>query len=80
MKPGTVLSRVGRSSSSAAVTATAISSLSLKATGSWLIRLNGRSEGWPAPGPEAVVYLAEKGIRCVGTDGPTLGGAGPAGL
>ena len=22
--------------------------------------LNGRSEGWPAPGPEAVVYLAEK--------------------
>jgi len=36
--------------------------------------LNGKSEGWPALGPDAVVYLAEKGIRCVGTDGPTLGG------
>ncbi|MBT4866537.1 MAG: hypothetical protein HON53_15650 [Planctomycetaceae bacterium] len=37
--------------------------------------LNGKSEGWPAPGPDAILYLAEKGIRCVGTDGPTLGGA-----
>lgn len=37
--------------------------------------LNGKSEGWPAPGPEAIVYLAKKGIRCVATDGPTLGGA-----
>ena len=36
--------------------------------------LNGKSEGWPVPGPEAIVYLAKKGIRCVGTDGPTLGG------
>jgi kynurenine formamidase len=39
--------------------------------------LNGKAEGWPAPGPEAVRYLASKGIRCVATDGPTLGGAGP---
>lgn len=39
--------------------------------------LRGRSEGWPAPGPEAVLYLAGKGIRCVAADGPTLGGAGP---
>jgi kynurenine formamidase len=39
--------------------------------------LNGKSEGWPAPGPGAVLYLAEKGVRCVATDGPTLGGAGP---
>src|SRR5262249_14474524 len=39
--------------------------------------LNGKSEGWPAPGPEAIVYLASKGIRCVATDGPTLGGAEP---
>ena len=39
--------------------------------------LNGRSEGWPAPGPEAIAYLAEKGIRCVGTDAPTLGGVEP---
>jgi kynurenine formamidase len=36
--------------------------------------LNGRSEGWPAPGPEAIDYLAKKGIRCVATDAPTLGG------
>src|SRR5262249_31394041 len=39
--------------------------------------LRGRSEGWPAPGPEAIGYLAGKGIRCVATDGPTLGGAEP---
>lgn len=39
--------------------------------------LNGTSEGWPAPGPAAIVYLAQKGIRCVATDGPTLGGAEP---
>jgi len=39
--------------------------------------LNGKREGWPAPGPPAIVYLAEKGIRCVATDGPTLGGAEP---
>src|SRR5207248_2165537 len=36
--------------------------------------LNGKSEGWPAPGPEAIQYLAGKGIRCVATDAPTLGG------
>ena len=39
--------------------------------------INGISEGWPAPGPDAVIYLAERGIRCVGTDGPTLGGVDP---
>jgi len=39
--------------------------------------LNGKQEGWPAPGPEAVLYLAGRGIRCVATDGPTLGGAAP---
>jgi len=39
--------------------------------------LNGKSEGWPAPGPDAIVYLAKKGIRCVATDGPTLGGVEP---
>jgi kynurenine formamidase len=36
--------------------------------------LNGKREGWPAPGPEAILYLASKGIRCVATDAPTLGG------
>ncbi len=39
--------------------------------------LNGQSEGWPAPGPAAILYLDGKGIRCVATDGPTLGGANP---
>ncbi len=39
--------------------------------------LNGKREGWPAPGPEAILYLARKGIRCVGTDAPTLGGVEP---
>jgi kynurenine formamidase len=39
--------------------------------------LNGKSEGWPAPGPEAVFYLGQKGIRCIATDAPTLGGADP---
>jgi kynurenine formamidase len=39
--------------------------------------LNGLSEGWPAPGPDAVVYLAARGIRCIATDGPSLGGVEP---
>jgi kynurenine formamidase len=39
--------------------------------------LNGKSEGWPAPGPDAILYLAKKGVRCVTTDGPTLGGSEP---
>lgn len=39
--------------------------------------LNGKREGWPAPGPEAIAYLAGKGVRCVATDGPTLGGVDP---
>jgi kynurenine formamidase len=39
--------------------------------------LNGRSEGWPAPGPDAILYLAKKGVRCVATDSPTLGGVQP---
>jgi kynurenine formamidase len=36
--------------------------------------LAGKAEGWPALTPEAIAFLAEKGIRCVGTDGPTIGG------
>lgn len=39
--------------------------------------LNGQSEGWPALGPAAILYLDGKGIRCVATDGPSLGGANP---
>jgi kynurenine formamidase len=36
--------------------------------------LAGQSEGWPAAAPEVIAYLADKGVSCVGTDGPTLGG------
>ncbi len=39
--------------------------------------LEGKREGWPAPGPEAIQYLSRIGVRCVGTDGPTLGGVEP---
>ena len=39
--------------------------------------LDGKAEGWPAPGPDAILYLAGKGIRCVATDAPTLGGVNP---
>lgn len=39
--------------------------------------LNGKSEGWPALSPDAVLYLADRGVRCVGTDAPTLGGVDP---
>jgi kynurenine formamidase len=45
--------------------------------GVWLDPLNGKSEGWPAPGPEAIMYLQGKGIRCVATDAPDLGGVEP---
>ena len=39
--------------------------------------LNAQSEGWPAPGPAAILYLHGKGIRCVATDDPSRGGANP---
>lgn len=39
--------------------------------------LAGTAEGWPALAADAVDYLAGKGVRCVGTDGPTLGGVDP---
>jgi kynurenine formamidase len=48
-----------------------------KGAACWDDPLNGKSEGWPAPGPAAIAYLAGKGIRCVGTDAPTLGGVDP---
>jgi kynurenine formamidase len=37
--------------------------------------LRGKAEGWPAPDPEVIQYLIDRGVQCVGTDGPTLGGA-----
>ena len=30
--------------------------------------LNGKSEGWPVPTAEAMIYLAEKGVKCAGID------------
>ncbi len=39
--------------------------------------LGGKREGWPAPGADAIMYLAGKGIRAVATDAPTLGGSEP---
>jgi kynurenine formamidase len=46
-------------------------------TGVWLDPLAGKSEGWPAPDADAIVYLKERGIRCVATDAPDLGGVDP---
>lgn len=43
----------------------------------WQEPLLGESEGWPAPGPDVIVYLKEKGIRCVASDAPDLGGVEP---
>lgn len=45
--------------------------------GLWLNPLTGQSEGWPAPGPETILYLKSRGIRCVATDAPDLGGVDP---
>jgi kynurenine formamidase len=39
--------------------------------------LNGRSEGWPSPTPEAVNYVIDKGVKCMGTDGPSMGSVNP---
>jgi len=42
---------------------------------SWCVAdaLDGKVEGWPAPTPETMLYLAGKGVKCVGTDGASLG-------
>lgn len=46
-------------------------------TGVWADPLLGKTEGWPAPGPAAIDYLKKKGVRCVATDAPDLGGVDP---
>ena len=46
-------------------------------SGMWIDPLRGKTEGWPAPGPDVIVYLKEKGIRCVASDAPDLGGVDP---
>jgi kynurenine formamidase len=43
----------------------------------WIEPLTGKAEGWPAPGPDLIVYLKEKGIRCIASDAPDLGGVEP---
>ena len=39
--------------------------------------LDGKSEGWPAPTPEVIQYLAQKGVRHVATDAPSMGSVNP---
>ena len=46
-------------------------------SGLWSDPLSGKSEGWPAPDADAIQYLKRKGIRCVATDAPDLGGVNP---
>lgn len=46
--------------------------------GMFVAPLAGEAEGWPQPTPEAILWLAKRGIRCIGTDGPTLGGVDAA--
>lgn len=46
-------------------------------TSLWIDPLSGKAEGWPAPGPDAIVFLHERGIRCVASDAPDLGGVDP---
>lgn len=43
----------------------------------WQKPLSGESEGWPAPGPATIDLLKQRGIRCVATDAPDLGGTDP---
>ncbi len=45
--------------------------------GVWSDPLLGKSEGWPAAGPDTIIYLKGRGIRCVATDAPDLGGVDP---
>lgn len=37
--------------------------------------VTGASPGWPAPAPECVIYLHEKGVKTVGIDAPSVGAA-----
>ncbi len=43
-------------------------------SGVWADPIAGKSEGWPAPSAATILALKKKGIRCVGTDAPDLGG------
>jgi len=46
-------------------------------SGVWTDPLSGKAEGWPAVSAATVVHLKMKGIRCVATDAPDLGGVSP---
>jgi kynurenine formamidase len=37
--------------------------------------VTGEGQGWPAPSAEAVNHLLERGVRCLGTDGVSIGAA-----
>lgn len=37
--------------------------------------VTGTEPGWPAPAPATVQLLLERGVRCVGTDTPSMGAA-----
>lgn len=42
----------------------------------WDPLVNGNVPGWPAPTPEAVIYLAEKGVTHLAIDSPSMGPIG----
>lgn len=47
------------------------------------VLVTGAEPGWPAPTPQAIEWLHERGVRCVGTDGLSVGpaeGGGPTHL
>jgi isatin hydrolase len=46
-------------------------------SGLWSDAFTRKVEGWPAIGPDGVEYLHRKGVRCVATDAPDLGGVNP---
>ena len=35
----------------------------------------GRAPGWPAPRPETIDLIRDRGVTCVGTDGLSIGSA-----
>lgn len=37
--------------------------------------VTGEFPGWPAPSPEAAIYLHERGVKCIGIDAPSIGSA-----
>ena len=43
----------------------------------WQEPLTGEREGWPAASADTILLLHERGVRCVATDAPDLGGVDP---